>query len=105
MKERGRRVNAAVVLVIAGVITLVSGAQKQVGTGEQRVGIPRVWDDEAASGFQVPLADGSVSRELVGSDYYYRIPVRTIYKSYAVYAPGREPAGYMEWLKQQEPEV
>ncbi|WP_433967100.1 hypothetical protein [Tunturiibacter gelidiferens] len=31
--------------------------------------------------------------------------MRPIYKQYPVYAPGREPAGYMEWLKQQEPIV
>jgi hypothetical protein len=32
-------------------------------------------------------------------------PVRPIYKSYPVYAPGKEPAGYEDWLKQQEPET
>jgi hypothetical protein len=39
------------------------------------------------------------------ADYYYRIPVPAIYKSYPVYAPGHEPAGYMESLKQQEPVI
>jgi hypothetical protein len=29
----------------------------------------------------------------------------TIYKSYPVYAAGREPTGYFERLKQQDPEV
>ena len=29
----------------------------------------------------------------------------TIYKTYPVYAPGREPAGYMERLRQVEPEI
>ncbi len=46
-----------------------------------------------------------MSRAHVSADYYYRIPVRPIYKSYPVYAPGREPAGYEEWLKRQEPET
>ena len=31
--------------------------------------------------------------------------VRPIYKSYPIYAPGREPAGYIDWLGQQEPVV
>src|SRR5262249_16209961 len=35
--------------------------------------------------------------------YYYRIPVRPIYKGYPVYAPGHEPPGYIEHLKQVEP--
>jgi hypothetical protein len=33
------------------------------------------------------------------------MPVRPIYKSYPVYAPGKEPPGYLDWLKQQEPEI
>ena len=36
---------------------------------------------------------------------YYGIPERVIYKSYKVYAPGREPTGYAEWLRTVEPEV
>jgi mono/diheme cytochrome c family protein len=74
---------------------------------EQRTGavvIPRTWDD-AEIATQIPLADATASPKHVTTDYYYRIPVRPIYKSYPVYAPGREPAGYLEWLKQQEPVV
>ncbi len=37
------------------------------------------------------------------SEYYYRIPERTIWKTYPIYAPGKEPAGYWKWLQQQEP--
>jgi mono/diheme cytochrome c family protein len=33
------------------------------------------------------------------------MPERTIYRSYPVYALGKEPPGYMEWLRRQEPEV
>src|SRR3954469_9923899 len=36
---------------------------------------------------------------------YYQLPTRVIYKSYPVYQPGREPMGYWDWLKQQEPEI
>ena len=32
-------------------------------------------------------------------------PNTSIYKTYPVYHPDREPAGYMEWLKNQEPEI
>src|SRR5262245_4920968 len=31
--------------------------------------------------------------------------VRPIYKSYPIYAPGKEPPGYFERLKQLEPEI
>ena len=33
------------------------------------------------------------------------MPVRPIYKSYPIYAPGKEPRGYFERLKQLEPEI
>lgn len=53
---------------------------------------------------EVPLANPVGSPKHVSADYYYGIPVRPIYKSYPVYAPGREPPGYVDWLKQQEPQ-
>ena len=54
---------------------------------------------------EVPLANPVGSPQQVSADFYYRIPVRPIYKSYPVYAPGHEPPGYMDWLKQQEPVI
>jgi hypothetical protein len=78
-----------------------------ISAHEQRTGavvIPRTWDD-AEIVTQIPLADAAASPRHVTADYYYRIPVRPIYKGYPAYAPGREPAGYLEWLKQQEPVV
>src|SRR4030095_12734638 len=78
-----------------------------ISAHEQRTGavvIPRTWDD-AEIAAQIPLADAAASPRHVTADYYYRIPVRPIYKGYPAYAPGREPAGYLEWLKQQEPVV
>src|SRR5262249_14293408 len=41
----------------------------------------------------------------VSADYYYSIPVRKIFRTYPVYHPDREPAGYIDWLRQQEPQV
>ena len=64
--------------------------------------IPKTWDDAEMANHEVPLAYPAGSPKHVSADYYYRIPVRSIYKSYKVYAPGREPAGYIEWLKHQE---
>jgi hypothetical protein len=66
---------------------------------------PRVWDDQAIATLEVPLANPAGSPKHVSSDFYYRIPVRAIYKTYPVYAPGREPEGYADWLKQLEPEI
>jgi len=66
---------------------------------------PRVWGDEEMADVELPLANAANSPKHISADYYYRIPVRPIYKSYPAYAPGKEPQGYQNWLKQQEPEV
>ena len=67
--------------------------------------IPKTWDDEAVRALELPLADARYSPVQISSDEYYQMTVRPVYKSYPIYAPGKEPADYLEWLKQQEPEI
>jgi hypothetical protein len=67
--------------------------------------IPKTWADAAVAVFEVPLAKPKYSPIHISESDYYNIPARTIYRTYPVYHPDREPAGYMEWLKNQEPEV
>lgn len=69
------------------------------------VQIPRTWDEEAVATLELPLADPAHSPVHVSGDYYYRMPVRPVYKSHPIYAPGKAPAGYIQWLAQQEPEI
>src|SRR6185369_13487844 len=92
------------ILLAGSVFVVLSQRKAHVITSRFRPPIPRVWDDAEMAGLQLPLVDSNASPKQISSDYYYRIPVRTIYKNYPVYAPGKEPAGYLEWLKQQEPE-
>lgn len=65
--------------------------------------IPRTWDDAAIETLEIPLVAAAGSPRHISADYYYRIPVRPIYRSYDVFAPGHEPAGYMDRLRQLEP--
>lgn len=67
--------------------------------------IPKTWDDKAMDSLELPMADPAGSPKHISADYYYRMPVRPIYKSYPVYVPGKEPPEYEAWLKQQEPET
>ena len=85
--------------VLACGLTLAAGAQVY------RPAIPRTWDDAAVASFEVPLANPRFSPQHVSADYYYRMQVRPIYKTYPVYAPGKEPPGYIEWLAGREPEI
>lgn len=67
--------------------------------------IPKFWDDHEVEKFEVPLANPKYSPRHMSSAEYYALKVRPIYKTYPVYAPGREPAGYREHLKTLEPEI
>jgi hypothetical protein len=67
--------------------------------------IPKAWDDHEIAAFQVPLAQQDRSPRYLTSKEYYAQQVRPIYRTYPVYAPGYEPAGYMESLEQKEPEI
>lgn len=65
--------------------------------------IPKVWDDEVMRDVELPLAARIPVRH-APSEYYYQLPVRANLKTYPIYAPGREPKGYWEWLLEQEPQ-
>ncbi|MFN7945878.1 MAG: di-heme oxidoredictase family protein [Blastocatellia bacterium] len=89
---------------LSGIAAYLGNGQAQTTDRAFTPAIPKMWDDQAMAALELPPADPAVSRVHVSADYYYRIPVRPIYKSYPVYAPGQEPEGYEEWLRQQEPE-
>lgn len=98
--------NFGVTLAAAWCATVVMWAAKAEKTADEfKPEIPRVWDDQALATLEVPLAVPEDSPKFVSSNWYYKIPVRPIYKSYPVYRPDKEPPGYMEWLKQQEPQI
>jgi hypothetical protein len=63
-----------------------------------------MWNDNEMARLEVPLSHATFSPKHVSAEYYYQIPIRPIFRSYAVYAPGREPAGYFESLQQKDPE-
>ena len=87
--------------LILCVLSVLCGGELLVLTAQPAV--PRVWDARELASFELPLVQADRSAQHATPDYYYRLAVRPIYKSYPIYAPGREPAGYMEWLAQQEP--
>jgi hypothetical protein len=90
--------------LLIGISTVGQDAHRQKPSAIALV-IPKTWDDKAMATLEVPLANPVGSPKHASADYYYRIPVRPIYKSYPVYAPGHEPPGYLDWLKQQEPVI
>jgi hypothetical protein len=86
-------------------LALISLVQSQDGTPQRRFAVPATWDDKVMNGVELPLANPIGSPKHVSADYYYRVPIRPVYQQYPVYAPGREPAGYMEELKRKQPVI
>lgn len=93
MTERPKLILLVACLVMSGTSAHVQQA------------IPKTWEERELTSFELPLVTSDASPRHISADYYDRIPVRPIYKSYPIYAPGHEPAGYMEWLADQEPVI
>src|SRR5947209_9875939 len=84
-------------ILVAGLFSFCAAAIGQT--------IPITWDEAALASMQTPLRDPSRTPKHMSSDTYNRIPLLIVYKTYPVYAPGREPAGYIERLRELEPEI
>ena len=67
--------------------------------------IPRSWDPAELEAWTIPPRTPGVRIVHLPASFVYSIPAYTIYKTYPIYHPAREPQGYMEWLSHQEPEI
>ncbi len=105
MGQKGTYICILTLLPLFGFTGFILDDQTQRTNSKAPLDIPRTWDDEAIASLEVPLAEPSASPKQVPADYYYRMTVRPIYKSYPVYHPSKEPAEYMDRLRQQEPQV
>lgn len=64
---------------------------------------PRVWTQSEVSTYRLPLAGLGKPPQMISEKNYYALPEVNL-KTYPVYAPDKEPAGYLDWLKQQAPQ-
>src|SRR5260370_2356794 len=67
--------------------------------------IPRAWDDHEVKLFELPLAQPDRSPRYISSGDYYEFKVRPVYRGYPIYFPCKEPQGYLDSLRQREPEI
>src|SRR5262245_7765969 len=105
MPNRTTKLFLIITLSLACVMLTVSASSAGVDQPKWRAVIPRTWDEQAIASIETPLANKLASPKHVSADYYYQIPVRPVYRSYPVYRPDREPAGYFDSLKRKEPEI
>lgn len=64
--------------------------------------VPKVWDEAAFTDWATPVAGLNVRPGHISAEEYYSAPVE-IFRTYPVYYPGREPAGYWEKLQNLGP--
>lgn len=64
--------------------------------------IPKVWDEAALTDWATPVAGLNVRPKNMAATDYYSMTVENL-RTYPVYFPGREPAGYWEMLQRVGP--
>jgi hypothetical protein len=72
--------------------------------GAQKIGALKTWDDSALKDWATPIAGLGARPGHFSAEEYYSSPVEN-YRTYPVYAAGREPNGYWERLQHTRPEA
>ena len=86
-------------IVSCGLVVLAFG----VAFAQSAARSPRIWSDEDLADWATPIAALKVRPAHYSSDEYYRIEGDN-YRTYPVYDPASEPAGYWEDLQKKPPE-
>lgn len=105
MKNQYRKFYCLTFLLLAGFAPFAHQGNAQKPKPNWQPNIPQTWVDAEMEALEVPLADPLASPKHISAADYYRIPAIKIYKGYPIYAPSKEPPGYLDWLKKQEPQI
>ena len=89
------KVEGILVLILFGVIASIASAQPRQ--------IPRTWDEKALLNWATPVAGLNVRPHHLSEKEYYATPADNL-RTYPVYFPDREPAGYWEKLQKLGPQ-
>ena len=89
------------VLALMTLIGLVGVAAQSSGPARQA---PRFWNDRELAEWATPIAALDVRPSHFSEREYYAAPEAEWVRTYPVYFPGREPAGYWEMLRARKPE-
>jgi mono/diheme cytochrome c family protein len=73
-------------------------------SGAKLINPSRIWNDRDLSDWATPVAGLNVRPGHFSEKEYYSAPVGEFVRTYPVYFPGREPAGYWEMLRNAKPE-
>ena len=95
------RWNRSILPILTGVLGVIAIWSFRTGL----VNIPKTWDIEAIEKAHLDPPDTTVKVVFAPEEYYNSLPEHIIYKTYPVYAKPYEPPGYLDSLRQLEPEI
>src|SRR5688572_5369287 len=84
------------------VLLIVAGALGQ--SRDARVQAPRYWNDRELSDWALPVVGLNVRPGHFSEKEFYAAAGGEWVRTYPVYFPGREPAGYWDMIRQKKPE-
>ena len=73
-------------------------------SNENLIEAPRVWNDRDLADWATPVAGLNVRPGYYSEKEYYCAPAGEFVRTYPVYFPEREPAGYWDKLRSAKPE-
>lgn len=85
------------------VAAFIGYGQRQKADQGAPVQIPRTWDEAALAEWATPVAGLNLRPAHISAKEYYSLPVENL-RTYPVYFPGREPAGYWDMIQHVGPQ-
>ncbi len=87
-----------------GVLTLCLWSSGFAQSPAKLIQAPRFWNDHDLADWATPVAGLNVRPAHFSEKEYYAAPVGDYLRTYPVYFPGREPAGFWKMLESAKPE-
>jgi hypothetical protein len=87
----------------ANAMLMMHGSDAQTKIASERIVVPKIWDAKQLATWATPLAGINRTPNFYSEEEYYAAPVDNV-RTYPVYAPGKEPKGYREWMLKQGPQ-
>jgi mono/diheme cytochrome c family protein len=97
-----KQVNLRSLGMAAAIVLLTGAAFAQPKSAPFKPAIPKTWDEKALADWATPVAGLNVRPGHFSEAEYYKAPLDN-YRTYPVYAPGREPEGYWDMLQKVGP--
>ncbi len=98
-------------MAVTATLALACGACTNAGVAREAnhadeasaIVVPKIWDAKELATWATPVAGLGVPPSYASEADYYAAPIDNL-RTYPLYHPSREPAGYREWMLKQGPQ-